>query len=138
MSETCSLGKVWDFEFRGWDLFGAWDLEFGISRDMRIRIELWMWLGDKPGGGFQTLSEMRSFREMDVEEGLTVIQLLDRLAAQSPVIEEKIFDRKNRKLLPNLSVVVTHEGLVVSPFDMEKTQIMDGYKLTILPLYVGG
>ena len=105
---------------------------------MRIRIELWMWLGDKPGGGFQTLSEMRSFREMDVEEGLTVIQLLDRLAAQSPVIEEKIFDRKNRKLLPNLSVVVTHEGLVVSPFDMEKTQIMDGYKLTILPLYVGG
>jgi hypothetical protein len=105
---------------------------------VRIRIELWMWLGDKPGGGFQTLSEMRSFREMDVEEGLTVIQLLDCLAVQSPLIEEKIFDRKNRKLLPNLSVVVTHEGLVVSPFDMEKTQIRDGYKLTILPLYVGG
>jgi sulfur carrier protein ThiS len=97
-----------------------------------------MWLGENPGGGFQALSEMRSFREMDVEEGLTVIQLLDRLAAQSPVIEEKIFDRKNRKLLPNLSVVVTHEGLVVSPFDMEKTQIRDGHKLTILPLYVGG
>jgi len=97
-----------------------------------------MWLGENPGGGFQALSEMRSFQEMDVEEGLTVIQLLDRLAAQSPVIEEKIFDRKNRKLLPNLSVVVTHEGLVVSPFDMEKTQIRDGYKLTILPLYVGG
>jgi len=105
---------------------------------VRIRIELWMWLGENPGGGFQALSEMRSFQEMDVEEGLTVIQLLDRLAAQSPVIEEKIFDRKNRKLLPNLSVVVTHEGLVVSPFDMEKTQIRDGYKLTILPLYVGG
>ena len=105
---------------------------------MRIRIELWMWLGEKPGSGFQALSEMRSFREMDVEEGLTVIQLLDLLAAQSPVIEEKIFDRKNRKLLPNLSVVVTHEGLVVSPFDIEKTLIKDGYKLTILPLYVGG
>jgi len=105
---------------------------------MHIRIELWMWLGENPGGGFQALSEMRSFREMDVEEGLTVIQLLDLLAAQSPVIEEKIFDRKSRKLLPNLSVVVTHEGLVVSPFDMEKTLIKDGYKLTILPLYVGG
>ena len=105
---------------------------------MHIRIELWMWLGDKPGSGFQVLSEMRSFREMDVAEGLTVIQLLDRLAAQSPVIEEKIFDRKTRKLFPNLSVVVTHDGLVVSPFDMEKTQIKDGYKLTILPIYVGG
>jgi len=105
---------------------------------MHIRIELWMWLGENPGGGFQALSEMRSFREMDVEEGLTVIQLLDRLAAQSSVIEGKIFDRKNRKLLPNLSVVVTHDGLAVSPFDLEKTQIEDGYKITILPLYVGG
>ena len=105
---------------------------------MHIRIELWMWLGENPGGGFQVLSEMRSFREMDVEEGLTVIQLLDRLAAQSSVIEGKIFDRKNRKLLPNLSVVVTHDGLAVSPFDLEKTQIEDGYKITILPLYVGG
>jgi hypothetical protein len=97
-----------------------------------------MWLGDRPGGGFQALSEMRSFREMDVEEGLTLIRLLDRLAAESPVIEEKAFDRKNRKLLPNLSVVVTHDGLAVSPFDMEKTPIKDGYKITVLPLYVGG
>ncbi|HXZ34801.1 MAG TPA: hypothetical protein VEL68_02145 [Thermodesulfobacteriota bacterium] len=105
---------------------------------MRIRIELWMWLGRDPGGGFQALSEMRSFREMDVEEELTIIQLLDRLAVKSRVIEEKIIDRKNRKLLPNLSVVVTRDGLVISPFDVEKTQIRDGYKITILPLYVGG
>ena len=105
---------------------------------MHIRIELWMWLGDKPGGGFKALSGMRSFREMDVEERLTVIQLLDLLAAQSPVIEEKIFDRKSRKLLPNLSVVVTHEGLVVSPFDIDESEMKDGYKITILPLYVGG
>jgi len=105
---------------------------------MYIRIELWMWLGNNLGGGFQALSEMRSFREMDVEEGLTVTQLLDRLAAQSPVIEEKVFDRKNRKLLPNLSVVVTHDGLAVSPFDVEKSKLKDGYKITVLPLYVGG
>ena len=105
---------------------------------MHIRIELWMWLGNDPGDGFQALSEMRSFREMDLEEGLTVIQLLDRLAAQSPVIEEKIFDRKNRKLPPNLSVVVTHDGLAVSPLDLEKSEMKDGYKITVLPLYVGG
>jgi hypothetical protein len=81
---------------------------------------------------------MRSFKKMGVEEGLTVIQLLDRLAAQSPVIEEKIFNRKNRKLLPNLSVVVTHDGLAVSPFNIDESEIKDGYKITILPLYVGG
>ena len=105
---------------------------------MRICIELWMWLGDNPGGGLRALSGMRSFREMDVEEGLTVIRLLDRLAAQSPVIEEKIFDRKTRKLLPNLSVVVTQDGLAVSPLDLEKSEMKDGYKITVLPLYVGG
>jgi len=101
-------------------------------------MELWMWLGKEPGGGFQALSEMRSFREMDVEEGLTLIQLLDRVAVQSPVIEEKIFDRKNLKLPPNLSVAVTHEGSVVSPLDAERSELKDGYKISVLPLYVGG
>ena len=105
---------------------------------MHIRIELWMWLGGEPGGGFQALSEMRSFREMDLEEGLNVIQLLDRLAAQNPLIEERIFHRKSKKLFSNLSVVVTHAGLVVSPFDPEKTEIKDGDKITVLPLYAGG
>jgi hypothetical protein len=105
---------------------------------LKIRIELWMWLGNDPGGGFKALSEMRSFREMDAEEGLTVTQLLDRLAGESPGIEEKVFDRKNRKLFPNLSVVVTHDGLVVSPFDVERSEMKDGYKITVLPLYVGG
>ena len=105
---------------------------------MRIRIELWLWLGNSPGGQFQTLSEMRSFREMEVEEGLTGSQILECLAAQSPVIEEKVFDRKSRRLLPHLSVVVTHDGLAVSPCDMEKTPFKDGYKITILPVYAGG
>jgi sulfur carrier protein ThiS len=81
---------------------------------------------------------MRSFREMEVEEGLTLIQLLDRLAAQSPLIEGKVFDRKSRKLLPHLSVVVTQDGLAVSPFDIESSEMKDGYKITVLPLYVGG
>ncbi len=105
---------------------------------MHIRIELWMWLGNDLACGFQILSEMRSFREMEVEEGLTLIQLLDRLAAQSSLFEEKVFDRKSRKLLPHLSVVVTQDGLAVRGFDMEKSAMKDGYKITVLPLYVGG
>jgi hypothetical protein len=30
MTETCILGKVWKLDFVGWNLFGAWDLGFGI------------------------------------------------------------------------------------------------------------
>jgi len=105
---------------------------------MHIRVELWMWLGDKLGSDFQPLSEMRSFKEMDVEEGLTVIQLFGRLAAQNPLIEKKIFDRKSQNFFPNLSVIVTEDGKVVSPFIVEESVIKDGYKITVLPLYVGG
>ncbi len=97
-----------------------------------------MWLGDKLGGGFQALSEMRSFLEIEVEEGVTVVQVFDRLAVQNSVIAEKIFDRKSRKFFPNLSAVVTQDGLVVSPFNIEKSPIREGYKITLLPLYAGG
>ncbi|MBM4329666.1 MAG: MoaD/ThiS family protein [Deltaproteobacteria bacterium] len=105
---------------------------------MHIRVEFWMWLGDKLGPDFQFLSEMRSFREMDVEEGLTVIHLFDRLAASYPLIEEKIFNRDRKKFHPNLSVIVTQDGQVVSPFSMEESPLQDGCKITVLPLYVGG
>jgi len=125
----------WSFEFVSDFVLRISDLGF---ENMHIRIELWMWLGNELGGGFQTLSEMRSFREMEAEEGLTLIQLLDRLAAQSSLIEEKVFDRKSRRLLPHLSVVVTQDGLAVSPFDVEKSALKDGYRITVLPIYVGG
>jgi sulfur carrier protein ThiS len=77
-------------------------------------------------------------KEMEVEEGLTVIQLFDRLANRYPLIREKIFDRESKKFLPNLSVIVTRNGQVVSPFNIEEDVLKDGYKITVLPLYVGG
>jgi molybdopterin converting factor small subunit len=97
-----------------------------------------MWLGEELGSDFQSLSPMRSAREMDIEEGVTVIQLLDRLAARYPPIREKIFDKEKKSLYPNLSVIGTRNGQVISPFHIENTILKDGDKITILPLYVGG
>jgi molybdopterin converting factor small subunit len=105
---------------------------------MHITVELWMWLGEELGSDFQSLSPMRSAREMDVEEGVTVIQLLGRLAARYPPIREKIFDQEKKSLYPNLSVIGTRDGQVISPFHIENTILRDGDKITILPLYVGG
>jgi len=105
---------------------------------MHIQIELWMWLGDQLGEDFQSPSKMRSLKEMEVEEGLTIIQLFDRLASRYPLIGEKIFDRGKKKFLPNLTVIVTLNGQVVSPFDVEKNTLKEGYKITVLPLYAGG
>jgi hypothetical protein len=105
---------------------------------MHVRVELWMWLGGELGEDFQSPSEMRSIKEMEIEEGLTVIQLFGRLADQNPLIEKKIFDPKSQKFFPNLSVIVTEDGKVVSPFIVEESVIKDGYKITVLPLYAGG
>ena len=103
-----------------------------------IKVELWMWLGDQMGADFQSPSEMRSLKEMEVEEGLTVIQLFDRLAVQYPLIGEKVFNRESKRFHPNLSVIATQNGQVVSPFNIEENRLKDGDKITVMPLYAGG
>jgi len=105
---------------------------------IRVQIELWMWLGDQLGADFQAPSEMRSIKETEVEEGTTVLQLFDRLAARYSLIAEKIFNPESKKFYPNLSIIVTQNGQVVSPFNVEENGLRDGFKITVLPLYVGG
>ncbi|MGQ9694259.1 MAG: MoaD/ThiS family protein [Thermodesulfobacteriota bacterium] len=105
---------------------------------MRILIEFWLWLNDQLGPDFQKLSPMRSAKEVELNEGITVGELLDRLANEYPLIGEKIFDPQAKKLRPNLSVIVTQDERVVSPFNLDQDLLQDAYKITILPIYVGG
>ncbi len=105
---------------------------------MRIQIEFWLWLSDQLPADFQKLSPMRSAKELEVEEGIRVVELFDRLAAQYPLIGERVFDRENKRLRPNLSAIVTKDEIVLSPFDLEKDQLPAGCKITIMPIYVGG
>ena len=97
-----------------------------------------MWLGGELGEDFQSPSEMRSAKEMEVEEGITVIQLFGRLALQYPLIGQKIFNRETKKFHPNLSVIVTLQGQVISPFNIEENVLKDGCRITVLPYYAGG
>lgn len=105
---------------------------------MRILIEFWLWLNDQLGPDFHKLSPMRSAKEVEIENGLTVMELFDRLASQYPLIAEKIFDRQSKKFRSNLSVIVTREERVLSPFDLERDHLDDGCKITVMPIYVGG
>ena len=97
-----------------------------------------MWLGGELGEDFQSPSEMRSIKDMEIEEGLTVIHLFGRLAFQYPLIGQKIFNRETKKFHPNLSVIVTLNGQVISPFNIEENVLKDGCKITVLPYYAGG
>ncbi len=105
---------------------------------MRVQVELWLWLSDQLEPDFEKLSPMRCAKEMEAEEGTTVLDLLDRLATKYPLIAEKLFDRENKKLRPNLSAIVTKEEMVLSPFNLEKDPLPPGCKITVMPVYVGG
>jgi hypothetical protein len=105
---------------------------------MRVQVELWLWLSDQLEPDFRKLSPMRSAKEVEVEEGVTALELFDRLAAKYPLLAEKLFDRNNKKFRPNLSAIVTKDDIVLSPFNLEKDPLPPGCKITVMPVYVGG
>lgn len=102
----------------------------------RVTIELWMWLGKELGSDFESLSEMRSKKEEEVEEGTTIRQLLGRLARRYPPIARDVFDLKEKRMYPH--VVVNYNDRVISPHIVHDQVLRDGDKITILPMYVGG
>jgi molybdopterin converting factor small subunit len=105
---------------------------------MHIQVELWMGLGEELGEDFQSPSAMISRIELDVEEGMTVRKLFDRLADRYPAIAGKIFDRKNNCFYPTLTIMTTFEGRITNPPDANDTDLKDGEKILALPFYAGG
>lgn len=103
---------------------------------IKVKFEIWMWLGKELGKDFKSLSEMRSIREEEVEDGITVRDFIDRLAGRYPPIREKIFDQGRRSFYPH--VVATLNERVISPYEVYDRALKDGDKITVLPMYVGG
>ncbi len=102
----------------------------------RVKIELWMWFGKVLGGDFQSPSQMRSILETDVEEGMAVKVLFDRLAESYPPVGEKVFNRTAKGFYPN--VVVLFNDQVISLNELHEKILKEGDHLKIVPLYVGG
>ena len=102
----------------------------------RVTIELWFWLSQELGAGFESLSEMRSVRQEVVKDSMTIRQLLDHLARRHPAIARIVFDRKAQRTYPH--VVVNYNDRVISPHVVHDQPLKDGDKITILPMYMGG
>lgn len=103
---------------------------------IRVKLEIWMWLGKELGKDFQSLSEMRSIREEEVKEGITIRDFIDRLAQRYQPIREKVFDRGRKSFYPH--IVATLNERVISPYEVYDRVLKDGDKITVLPMYVGG
>ncbi len=102
----------------------------------RVTVEIWLWLGKELGGGFRSLSDMRSLKEESIEEGTTIHQLLDSLAKCYPPFAQNIFDLKKKEVYPQ--VLVNYNDQVINPYIVQKQVLKDGDKITILPVYMGG
>jgi len=105
---------------------------------MRVHVELWVWLGEKLGGDFESPSEMRHAAALEAEEGMTVAGLFRGLSARNPLLVRKVFNRESGKFSPALNVLVTRQGRLVSPFNLEEDPLQEGDKVTVTPLYAGG
>jgi hypothetical protein len=105
---------------------------------IRVKVELWMWLGKELGGDFQSPSEMRSVTEMEVERGTGMQDLFEHLAHRHPAIAQKIYNPQTKKFYPNLSVIVTDKHDLIRPFGSETSVLNDGDRIKVLPIYAGG
>ena len=54
--------------------------------NMKVTVELWLWLGKELGQDFKSLSSMRSELEIKCEEDTAIGKLFDQLAKNYPVI----------------------------------------------------
>jgi len=104
--------------------------------NMKVKVELWLWLGKELGQDFKSLSSMRSELEIKLEEDTAIGKLFDQLAGRYPVIGEKVFNREKQIFYEN--IVVTLNEQVISPFKVYETKLKEGDKITVLPVYTGG
>jgi molybdopterin converting factor small subunit len=103
---------------------------------VRVTLEFWMGPGKDLGGDFRSLSELSSILETEVEDGIAVTALFQRLAGRYPPISEKVFDREKNEFYP--SVVVTLNERVIGLKELYEKHLSEGDKITVVPMYVGG
>ena len=103
---------------------------------IRVKIELWLWLGSELGGDFRSPSEMRSEMVVDLHDATTVLAMFESLANNYPVFGAKVFDLEKRKCYKNL--MVTHNDRVFNQDDCYDRVLKDKDRVMVMPLYAGG
>lgn len=103
---------------------------------IRVKVELWMWLGKELGGDFQSPSEMCSILETNVEEETLVKMFFYDLASRYPAIGEKVFNRETMRFYSNVFVVFNDQ--VIGLNELHEKVLQEGDKMRVVPMYVGG
>jgi molybdopterin converting factor small subunit len=103
---------------------------------VKIKIELWLWLGKELNEDFKSLTDMKSELEIKLEENTTIGKLFDQLAERYRVIGERVFNGEKQMFYENIVVNVNEK--VTNPHKVYDTRLKEADKITILPVYTGG
>jgi molybdopterin converting factor small subunit len=102
----------------------------------RVTVELWLWLSKELEEDFEFVSEMRSRRDEELSEGMTVRDLMESMARRYPPLAREVFDLREKRTYPH--VIINYNESVISPHVVNDQVLRDGDKITVLPMYMGG
>lgn len=103
---------------------------------IKVKLEIWMPLGRSLGKDFQTLSEMHSIWEREIEDGVTVGKFFNKLAENYQPIREKIFERARSRFYPD--AVVTLNNQIINPHELHERVLKEGDNVTVFSILQGG
>lgn len=99
-----------------------------------VKTEFWMWLGKELGPDFESPTDMRAALETDVDDGMTVRDLFERMAEKYQIIREKIY--RDHQLDQYIVATLNYKGL--NRDELLDHPLQNGDVVTVLPIYVGG
>ena len=100
---------------------------------IRVRLEILSWLTETLG--FEGTSDTVAF-EQEIEDGKTIRELLNRLAARYPSFGQVVFDVKAQKLTERVSIFFNGRNLELA--NGLATKLSDGDTVTFIAPIVGG
>ena len=101
-----------------------------------VTVELWLGTTKELEDDFTAASETRLTKEQEVEEGISIRQLLDRLAKRNPYFAQKVYNLESKSLYPHL--IMNYNNQVISSYVGYEKNIENGDKIIIFPVYDGG
>jgi molybdopterin converting factor small subunit len=73
---------------------------------------------------------------VSVPDGTSVLEMVDSLEREEPVLWKLLFDEKTHMIHQNILVVLNNR--VVNPYDRSDTGLAEGDEVMFLPVFDGG
>jgi molybdopterin converting factor small subunit len=99
---------------------------------MKVKLKANSWLRHSLNPELATSEEIF----ISAPEGESILEIVNNLAKEDPVLWESLFDEKTHMIQPNIIVILNDR--IVNPYDWSEATLKEGDELTFLPMFDGG